>query len=77
MVEIRQDKTNPCGRLVPNGERHIFQAMKRYFQLEDNPRSVGSSKFSWGNFRPDGKRILARLDQIYLFRKRGATRVRN
>jgi hypothetical protein len=31
MVEIRQDKTNPCGRLVPNGERHIFQAIKRHF----------------------------------------------
>jgi hypothetical protein len=30
MVKTRQDKTNPCGRLVPNGERLIFQAMKTH-----------------------------------------------
>ena len=28
MVKTHQDKTNPCRRLVPNGECLIFQAMK-------------------------------------------------
>jgi hypothetical protein len=67
MVEARQDKTNPCGRLVPNGERLIFQALKAHFQIFDYPRSPTSARFSWDNFRPDGRHILARLDRYYLF----------
>ena len=67
MVESRQDKTNPCGRLILTSEGLIFQAMKRYLQVEGNPYSLGSSRFSWDNFRLDGQRILAQLDRFYVF----------
>jgi hypothetical protein len=46
MVEAQQDKTDPCGRLVPKGEHLIFQALKMHFQISDNPRSQGSARFS-------------------------------
>jgi hypothetical protein len=67
MVESRQDKTNPCGRLIPTGERLIFQAMERHLQVEKNLRSTSSSWFSWDNFRHDGQHILARLGRFYVF----------
>jgi hypothetical protein len=65
MVECRQDKTNQCGRMVPLTERALFNAMKTYLQVSDNPRSPSSQKFSWDNLRQDGSRVLARLDRIY------------
>jgi len=68
MVENRNDKTNPCGRMIPTLERALFLNLKRHLQIEDNPRSQGSLPFSWDNFRDDGHRILARLDRIYLFK---------
>lgn len=66
MVESRQDKTNPCGCLLPLSERQVFTALKQHLKVEDHPWSPGSLKFSWDNFRWDGQRILARLDRCYL-----------
>jgi hypothetical protein len=53
--------------MVPIRERQIFEAMKSSLNIEDNPRSTKSLKFSWDNLRSDGSRCLARLDRMYLF----------
>jgi exonuclease III len=68
MVLNRQDKTNPCGQLIPQYERIIFNQLLEHLGLEDHPRSIGSSKYSWDNLREDGVRVLARLDCAYIFR---------
>jgi hypothetical protein len=68
MVENRQDKTNPCGKLLPIQERTIFNTLKCHFGVEDTPRSPGSLLYSWDNLWADGIRILARLDRVYTFR---------
>lgn len=68
MVESRQDKTNPCGRLISASERTMFNNLKNHLNIEDNPRSVSSIRYSWDNQRMDGMRIFARLDRMYLFR---------
>lgn len=68
MVESRQDKTNPCGRLVPSLERSLFTNLKNHLNVVDSPRSTPSLPFLWDNYRSNGLRILARLDRIYLFR---------
>ena len=67
-VESRQDKNNPCSRLVPITERMLFHNLKSFLGVEDNPRSAGSLQYSWDNWRLDGVRVLARLDRVYLFR---------
>lgn len=68
MVEARQDKTNPCGRLVPILEPGLLTNLKRHLNVEDNRRSPDSLPYSWDNFRNNGQRILARLDRAYLFK---------
>jgi len=67
MVQARQDKTKPHGRLVPASEQALFMNLKRHLQVEDNLRLVNSLPFSWDNFRDDNNCIFARLDRIYLF----------
>lgn len=67
MVEARQDKTNPCGRLIAARERLMFNNLKTQLNVEDNPRFPGSLRYSWDNQRMDGTRIFARLDRIYMF----------
>lgn len=71
MVESRNDKTNPCGRMVPATERALFLNLKQHLNIDDNLRSPGSLQYSWDNFRNDGSRVMARLDRFYIF-KNGA-----
>jgi exonuclease III len=40
MVKTKQDKTNPCGRLISNRERVIFQTLKQRFGVTDYPHST-------------------------------------
>jgi hypothetical protein len=47
--------------------------MKQHLQIEDNPHSSNSGCFSWDNFRLDGRRILARLDRLYVFKNSSST----
>jgi hypothetical protein len=68
MVENRQDKTSPCGKLLPLQERFFFNDLKCQFGVEDNPRSRGNLLYSWDNLREDGTRILACLDRMYVFK---------
>jgi hypothetical protein len=53
--------------MVPVRERTIFDAMKASLNVDDNPRSIASLKFSRDNLCQDGCRCLARLDRLYLF----------
>lgn len=53
--------------MISYRERKLFDAMKRVLQVEDNPRTPGSLKFSWDNEQERGTRALARLDRMYLF----------
>lgn len=57
-VENWQDKTNVCGRLMSNGERLVFQALKKHFQVHDNPRFSDNARFSWDNFRANRSLLL-------------------
>jgi hypothetical protein len=67
MVERRADKTNQCGKMLPQRERIVFEAMLNRLNVSELPRSQGSMTFSWDNCRWDGTRILARLDRMYMF----------
>jgi hypothetical protein len=67
MVGNRADKNRLSSRLVPIRERTIFEAMRSSLNVEDNPRSMGSLKFSWDNLKVDGSRRLARMARLYLF----------
>jgi hypothetical protein len=71
MVEIRLDKINQCGRIIPTVERIIFKTMKNHLQVSDSPRSLNSKKISWNNLRSDGSKILARFDRLYVFQEFG------
>lgn len=55
----------------------MFNNLKTHLNVEDNPRSQGSLRYSWDNQRMDGTRILARLDRIYLFPACQNTATRN
>lgn len=68
MVELHHDKTNPCGKMIPVGERILFDSLKQHLSLEEGPRSEGSLRFSWNNHRTDGLCIFARLDRFYVFK---------
>lgn len=70
LVESRHDKNNPCSCLVRVTKRTLFNNLKTFLGVEDYPRSQGSLKFSWNNWRLDGVRVLARLDQMYIFRNK-------
>jgi hypothetical protein len=59
MIEARQDKSNPCVKLIPLEERQIFNSLKRHFGVEDNQRLPQSLKFFWNNLCTDGVRVLA------------------
>jgi hypothetical protein len=65
MVEFRCDKTNQCGKLLPQHERLLLAALKAHLQLHEPPRTMGSLPFLWDNLRWDGARILAKLDRLY------------
>jgi hypothetical protein len=67
MVLSRQDKKNPCGRLFPQYEHVIFIQLLGHLGLDDNPRSIGSFKYSWDNLKEDGVQVLAQLDRAYIF----------
>lgn len=67
MVEVRTDKNWPCASMISRRERELFDAMKQTLQVEDNPRTHGTLKFSWDNGRTNGIRALARLDRMYVF----------
>jgi hypothetical protein len=69
MVEQRCDKTNPCRRLIPFREHHLFNSLKEHLQLSELARSTGILAFSWDNQRWDGACLLARLDRVYIFRQ--------
>lgn len=46
MVEVRQDKTNACGRLVPLEERAAFVELKQFLNLCGQPRSLDNERYS-------------------------------
>jgi hypothetical protein len=49
MVETRTDKIRPSGKMMSSRERHLFDTMKQALNIEDNPHSNRSLKFSWDN----------------------------
>ena len=61
-VESRQNKMNASSRLVPLQERLVFGALKLFLNVDEPPRSIGSQRFSWDNYRTNGQRILAQVD---------------
>jgi hypothetical protein len=73
MVELCQDKTNQCSRLIAQQERYAFRVLLRQLNLAEPPRSLDSLKFSWDNHRWDTTRSMARLDRYYTFKPESHT----
>jgi hypothetical protein len=66
MVEDKEDKSSMCGKLIPSKERFLCDAMKLALEIHEPTRSNRSLKLSWDNQKSGGKRIMPRLDQIYI-----------
>jgi len=66
MVEYKEDKSSMCGRLIPNKEILLWDALNLALEIHEPTRSNRSLKFSWDNQRSGGERIMARLDYIYI-----------
>ena len=66
-VEFRQNKTISCSRLVPMRERLVFGALKLFLDVDKPSRSTDNQRFFWNNFRSNGRCVLARLDECYIF----------
>jgi hypothetical protein len=62
MVEDKEDKSSMCGKLIPNKERFSWDAL----EIHEPIRSNRSLKLSWDNHKSGGKRIMPRLDKIYI-----------
>jgi hypothetical protein len=66
MVEDKEDKSLMCGKLIPNKERFLWDALKLALEIYEPTRSNKSLKFSWDNQKSKGKIIMPRLDRIYI-----------
>jgi len=62
MVEDKEDKSSMCGKLIPNKERFLWDALKLAFEIHDPTRSNKSLKLSWDNQKSGRKIIMPRLD---------------
>lgn len=67
MVEHWTYKSRRDASMISLQKRTLFEIMKSKLNVEDNPRTSGSFKYSWDNNRPAGARAVARLDRVYLF----------
>ena len=65
MIESVQDKSTLCSKLMPQGEKLVWDAFKANFHLSDTFNNTGKLRFTWDNKRRDECRILARLDRHY------------
>jgi len=66
MVEDKVDKSSMCGRLIPNKERLLWDALKLALEIHESTRSNRNLKFSWDNQRSGRHKIMAKLDHIYI-----------
>jgi hypothetical protein len=67
MVEDKEDnKSSMCGKLIPNKEKFLWDALKLALKIHEPTRFNKSLKFSWDNQNSGGKIIMPRLDQIYI-----------
>ncbi len=66
MVEDKEDKSLMCGKLIPNKERSLWDALKLALEIHEPTRSNRSLKLSWDNQKSKRKIIMPRLDQIYI-----------
>jgi hypothetical protein len=55
-----------CGKLIPDKERFLWDALKLALEIHEPTRSNKNLKLSWDNQRSGGERIMARLDHIYI-----------
>jgi hypothetical protein len=49
MVEDKEDKSSMCGKLIPNKERFLWDALKLALEIHEPTRSNISVKPSWDN----------------------------
>jgi len=66
MVEDKEDKFSMCGRLIPNKEGLLWDALKLALEIHEPTRSNRNLKFSWDNQRSGRHKIMVRLDHIYI-----------
>lgn len=56
MVKTWSDKSCHNASMIPNLERLLFDAMKTALNVDDNPLSAGSLRYSWDNNQRHGER---------------------
>ena len=66
MIENIHDKSALCSKVMPQGEKIVWEAFKLSLYLTDTFNHNGRLRFSWDNRRRDGCRILGRLDRHYI-----------
>jgi hypothetical protein len=49
MVEDKEDKSSMYGKLIPNKERLLWDALKLALEIHEPTRSSKSLKLSWDN----------------------------
>jgi hypothetical protein len=49
MVEDKEDKFSMCGKLIPNKERILWDALKLALEIHEPTRSNSSLRLSWDN----------------------------
>jgi hypothetical protein len=64
-----QDWSSTCGRSISAPGRLIFNSLKDFLQVSEEPLTLPSLQYSWDNARGDKARVMARFDRCYLFLK--------
>lgn len=67
MVEEARDKLTGGGRILGGQEQVDFELFKSHLHIMDFLNYNQTLKFSWDNKRKEGRRVLARLDRVYLY----------
>ena len=70
-VEKAFDKSNPNGRIISVGEKHIFSFLVDVLGVEDVFPIDRTLKYTWGNKRKGDDRHLARIDRFCTFKLLG------
>jgi len=64
MVELREDKSSVCGKIISERERLSWGALKLVLDIGEPVRSEKSLIYSWDSQRNGMERIMARLDRV-------------
>jgi hypothetical protein len=63
MVELKEDKSSVCGKIISERERLSWGALKLVLDISETVRSEKSLIYSWDSQRSGMERIMARLDR--------------